>query len=136
VTVVAAGMAQAGAPSAQTTGAQTPPLVIASMAGRDLFEFYCASCHGRSGRGDGPTAPALKTAMPDLTTLARRNAGTFPRPRVLAIVTHGSALPTPAHGSRDMPVWGPIFRALDPNDARTAVRISNIVDYVESLQVR
>jgi hypothetical protein len=40
----------------------------------------------------------------------------------------------PAHGSKDMPVWGPIFRALDPNDTATKVRIANIVDYIESMQ--
>jgi hypothetical protein len=72
--------------------------------------------------------------MPDLTTLARRNGGAFPSARVAALVTHGEALPSPAHGSREMPVWGPLFRALDPNDTRTGVRISNIVEFVASLQ--
>ncbi len=138
-TAAAAGvlaLTAGGHPAAQTTGPQTPPLVIASMAGTDLFRAYCASCHGRGGKGDGPTAAALKTAVPDLTTLAKRSGGTFPRARVQALVSHGEDLSTSSHGSRQMPVWGPIFQALDPNDTRTAVRISNIVEYVESIQVR
>jgi mono/diheme cytochrome c family protein len=120
----------------QTTGKPLPPLVIESMSGRDLYDFYCASCHGRQGHGDGPTAPALKTLPPDLTTLARRGGGAFPAGRVLALVTHGEPLPTPAHGSKEMPVWGPVFLALDPSDTRTKVRISNIVDYVAALQAK
>ncbi len=118
----------------QVTGRPTPPLVIDSMSGRDLYDFYCASCHGRQGHGDGPTAPALKSIPPDLTTLARRSGGAFPADRVLALVTHGQAMATPAHGSKEMPVWGPVFLALDPSDTRTKVRIANIVDYVAALQ--
>jgi mono/diheme cytochrome c family protein len=120
----------------QTTGPPVPSLVISSMAGQDLFRAYCASCHGAQGRGDGPTAPALKSAAPDLTTIAKRMGGAFPAERVMAIVTHGEALASPAHGSSDMPVWGPLFRALDPNEPRARARISAIVGYVESLQGR
>lgn len=120
--------------SPQTTGPPAPSLVISSMAGQDLFRAYCASCHGRQGRGDGPTAPALRTATPDLTTIAKRNGGTFPTERMIGIVTHGEALASPAHGSGEMPIWGPLFRALDPDDIRARTRISAIVGYVESLQ--
>jgi hypothetical protein len=36
-----------------------------------------------------------------------------------------------------MPVWGPIFKALDPNDERLVlVRLDNIVRYLESIQVK
>jgi len=118
----------------QTTGPATPSLVISSMAGQDLYQAYCSSCHGRQGRGDGPTAPALKTVVPDLSTIAKRSGGSFPTERMVAIVTHGEALASPAHGSGDMPIWGPLFRALDPNDTRARVRISAVVAYVESLQ--
>ena len=122
----------------QSTGPKNPPLVISSMAGRDLFESYCASCHGRDGKGSGPVAPALKTSPPDLTTLTRRTGagGTFPRARVESFVTGTGDRLTPAHGSTEMPVWGPIFRGLDPRDATNKVRISNIVSYIESLQSR
>ena len=120
--------------SGQRTRPQNPALIIRSMAGRDLFEFYCASCHGRDGRGAGPAASALKTPPPDLTTLAHRNGGTFPKQRVQEFVTFDGATVTLAHGSKDMPVWGPIFRGLDPSDISNRIRIVNIVEYIASLQ--
>ena len=110
-----------------------PPLGLESLAGRESFQFYCAPCHGTDGRGNGPTAAALTTRPADLTSLARRNDGQFPRDRVRAVVT-GAGRPLPAHGSSEMPVWGPIFRALDPSDARVTRRVDNIVGFVESLQ--
>jgi len=130
--LVAAGVPVKG----QVTGVQTPPLAIQSMSGRDLFDFYCASCHGRDGKGDGPVAPLLKTRPADLTTLAGRYGGRFPTALVESRVTNGDAVSTGAHGSTDMPVWGPIFRALDPRDTMNKVRISNIVGHVESIQAK
>ena len=93
----------------QQTGRTPPPLLIPSLAGGDLFRFYCASCHGRDGKGDGPVASALNRRPPDLTTIARRSGGRFPTNRVEGFVT-GNREPTLAHGSADMPVWGPIFK--------------------------
>lgn len=118
--------------TAQTTGPEPPRLGLRSVAGRDLFQFYCASCHGRDGRGGGTVAAALKTPPPDLTSLRARLGGAFPRVRVEAYVRSEEG--TPAHGSREMPVWGPIFVALDGSDTRAAIRIANVVAYIESLQ--
>jgi mono/diheme cytochrome c family protein len=109
-------------------------LAIHSMYGQDLYEFYCASCHGRDGKGAGPVAPALKTAPPDLTTISRRNDGVFPKARIEAIVAGTPSGAMAAHGSKDMPVWGPIFRSLDPANKANRERIANIVAYLESLQ--
>jgi mono/diheme cytochrome c family protein len=134
VLVLAAGGAVAA--SAQTTGPQIPPLAIRSVAGRDLFEFYCATCHGRDGKGRGPAAAALKIPPPDLTRLAVRNGGTFPRQRVEAFVTNGGSVLTPPHGSSDMPVWGPVFRSLDPSDTMVKIRIANVVEYIGSIQAK
>jgi mono/diheme cytochrome c family protein len=119
---------------AQTTGTLNPPLVIESVAGHDVFTFYCASCHGRSGRGDGPGARSLNVPPPDLRLLARRNRGEFPRSRVEAFVTHGAGASSPAHGTSDMPVWGPVFRGLGDTDTRSRVRVANLVQYLESIQ--
>jgi mono/diheme cytochrome c family protein len=120
--------------SGQITGQRNPPLVISSTSGRDLFEFYCATCHGRDGTGGGPVAPALKGPLPDLTTIAMRNGGTFPKQRIESLVTGDQDRPVTAHGSKDMPVWGPIFRALDPGDTLNRIRIANIVAHLESMQ--
>ena len=124
------------APLAQPTGQTLPPLVIRSTTGPDLFAFYCASCHGRDGKGGGPVASALKMPPPDLTRLAQRHGRTFPRQRVETFVTNDGSMLTPAHGSADMPVWGPIFHGLDPSDTLVRVRIANLVSHIESMQVR
>ena len=119
----------------QQTGRTPPPLLIPSMSGGDIFRFYCASCHGREGKGDGPVASALNRRPPDLTTIARRNSGRFPTDRVERFVT-GDREPTLAHGSADMPVWGPIFQALDPQDRMKRIRIENVVAFIESIQTK
>jgi len=134
--VMAAGLGLVAAGAAQETVRENPPLVIPSMYGRDLFGFYCAPCHGRDGKGGGPVAEALKRRPPDLTAIARQGGGRFPRARVEGFVTHGSGEAATAHGTAEMPVWGPTFRGLDPSDARVKVRISNLVDYIESIQAR
>ena len=113
-----------------------PPLVVHSMLGSDLYKFYCASCHGAGGRGDGPVAQTLKSDPPDLSRLALRNGGVFPRARVEATIEGRSDPPLPVHGTREMPVWGPIFRGLDANDAANRTRIGNLVDYLQSLQLK
>jgi mono/diheme cytochrome c family protein len=121
---------------AQETGRKNPDFVITSLVGRDLFDFYCASCHGRDGKGAGRVAPALKVRPTDLTTLAQRNKGTFPGARVEAVLLGKEKLSTPAHGSSDMPVWGPIFRGLDSREEVNAARIENLVKYIESIQAK
>lgn len=121
---------------ARPAGQRLPPLVIHSTTGQDLFAFYCASCHGRDGKGGGPVASALKAPPPDLTRLAQQHGGTFPRRQVEAFVTNDGSVLTPAHGSSDMPVWGPIFHGLDPSDTLVKVRIANLVAHIESMQAR
>ena len=121
----------AATPGAQDPS-QTPPILIQSLAGRDSFELYCSPCHGRTGRGDGPVAPALRSQPTDLTRLTQRNRGVYPAEGVRAFVT-GVGRPIAAHGTTDMPVWGPLFRAFE-SDIRVRERIANVVTYIESLQ--
>jgi mono/diheme cytochrome c family protein len=116
----------------QERSSPTPSIRIDSLAGRDSFDLYCASCHGTSGRGDGTVAPSLRTRPADLTTLAQRNDGAFLRDRVRASLTGADRSPA-AHGTADMPVWGPLLRAFE-SDARVRVRIENLIAHVESLQ--
>jgi hypothetical protein len=52
-------------------------------------------------------AQVLKVPTPDLTSMSRRNGGTFPSARVVKIITFGDDMA--AHGTRLMPVWGTIF---------------------------
>jgi mono/diheme cytochrome c family protein len=99
---------------------------------RDSFEGYCAACHGRTAKGDGPIAPQLKTRPPDLTQLARRNGGSFPAGQVLAYLT-GTGRTLRAHGPTEMPVWGLVFRARE-SDGRAGERITGLVLYLSSIQ--
>jgi mono/diheme cytochrome c family protein len=73
-------------------------------SGAQLFDRFCASCHGSLGFGDGPVAPSLKVMIPDLTELSKRSGGRFPDERVREIIDGRAVLP--AHGTRPMPVWG------------------------------
>ena len=112
-----------------------PPLLTDSLVGRDLFDSYCASCHGRSGRGDGPVATALKRPPADLTAIARRHGGTYPAALVEATLNGGRepALPG-AHGSSEMPIWGALFRQLDSKESVAKVRVDNLVRYLATIQ--
>jgi mono/diheme cytochrome c family protein len=125
----------AAAPAQSSRAGDPPRLVIESMTGEDSFSFYCASCHGLSGRGDGPVASSLKRPPADLTNLTKKYGGTFPRADLVAFVT-GVSNKLPTHGPSDMPVWGPIFRALDSSDTRVKIRIENIITYIESIQTK
>ncbi len=113
------------------------PAPGASLArGTGCVRVLLRTCHGRDGKGNGPVASALKVAPADLTRLARRNGGAFPRQRVEAFITNGGDVLTPAHGNSDMPVWGPIFRALEPSGTLVKVRIANVAAYIESMQAK
>lgn len=109
-----------------------PPVLVESLAGADSFARYCAPCHGESARGAGPVAAALKVRPADLTSLARRNDGVFPRQRVRDFIA-GLERRLPAHGSTEMPIWGPLFQSFE-SDARARTRLDNLVAYLESLQ--
>jgi mono/diheme cytochrome c family protein len=135
---IATGLVLCGSVAAarQSTGPRNPALVIPSLAGQDLFTFYCATCHGRDGKGNGPIAAVLKVPPADLTQLRRRNGGSFPRERLVGFIAGGGSMLNGAHGSNEMPVWGPIFMALDPSDRMTVIRIENVVQYLETIQIK
>jgi mono/diheme cytochrome c family protein len=107
--------------------------LIRSVKGPDLFRAYCASCHGQDAKGAGPAASALKAKVPDLTGLARSNSGVFPMLRVRQMI-RGEEGVTAAHGSREMPIWGPIFHQIEEDQDFGNVRLENLVKYLESIQ--
>jgi mono/diheme cytochrome c family protein len=104
-----------------------------AASGQEMFGSYCAVCHGTDGKGGGPAATALKTAPTDLTKLAANNKGEYPALHVSSVL-RGEA-ETPAHGSKDMPVWGPLFRHISQgHDAEVQQRIANLNKYIEGMQ--
>ncbi len=114
------------------TVTQGPAPRIQSVEGVDSYKAYCAVCHGEKGKGDGPAATALKKAPADLTGVAKRRNGTFSAADVEAVILGTNVMIS--HGSREMPVWGPVFQALASEPGIAKLRLANLVEYVKSIQ--
>jgi mono/diheme cytochrome c family protein len=106
--------------------------LIYSVKGPDLFRAHCAPCHGADAKGGGPVAPTLKSKPADLTVIAKSSGGKFPSARVLKIISGDEVLAS--HGSRDMPIWGPIFHQIEVDQDFGNVRLQNLIKYLESIQ--
>lgn len=107
------------------------------MSGEQMYGQLCTSCHGVSGKGNGPMAPLLKVEVPDLTRIARRHGGEFPAEQVRSTID--GRFERPAHGLPYMPVWGlKLYDAKAPNEAeersRTDALIERLVVYLRSIQ--
>lgn len=108
--------------------------------GKAEYESNCASCHGLTGKGDGPLSEVYRLKSTDLTTLAKRNDGVFPAQRVYEIIDGRQEVA--AHGPRAMPVWGSDYRSRVPDlpqiyDLPGAVahfKLAALVDYLHRLQ--
>ena len=132
VTISAFAVAQAPAQGAPTVK-HVPITNTPSNSGKEMFNSYCAVCHGRDGKGSGPAAAAMKSSPTDLTALAKQNGGKYPASHVAAVLK-GQAL-TPAHGSQDMPIWGPLFSSISQgHEGQVQQRITNLTDYIGGLQ--
>lgn len=109
---------------------------LVAKSGQELYERYCASCHGVGGRGDGPVAKSLRVEVPDLTRFASRHGGAFDRDRAERIIDGRFVIA--AHGSRTMPIWGESFSRAgigDPNaEQATRIVVARLADYLSQLQ--
>jgi mono/diheme cytochrome c family protein len=123
--------------TAQTPVKTGPPPTTSPANGREMYTAYCAACHGVDGKGNGPVAASLKTAPTDLTQLSSKNSGKFPTAEVYTAIKGDPHMPTAAHGSTTMPVWGTVFNSMDHHsDSILHLRIANLVKYVESIQAK
>ncbi|MGD0790677.1 MAG: cytochrome c [Terriglobales bacterium] len=105
------------------------------VSGKDMYTAYCAVCHGTDGKGGGPAASALKVPPTDLTLLSKNNGGKYPALKVSASIRSESA--TPAHGSKEMPVWGALFWSMSGgHQGEVQQRVTNLTHYIESLQAK
>jgi mono/diheme cytochrome c family protein len=112
-----------------------PAPATSAASGKGMFKEYCASCHGPAGKGNGPAAPALKVQPSDLTLLAKNNGGQYPSLKVMSVLNGQRDLA--AHGSQEMPVWGPIFYLMSGGSkAQQQQRVANLTDYIGSLQAK
>jgi mono/diheme cytochrome c family protein len=103
-------------------------------SGQEMFNTYCAVCHGTSGRGDGPASGEFKIAPANLTLLAKNHNGAFPEAYVAQVIETGPR-DAKAHGSKDMPVWGKLFASLG-DDASVKLRVHNLTEYIATLQAK
>ena len=118
--------------------------------GKSEFQSSCASCHGADARGKGPVSDQLKIPPADLTMLAKNNNGVFPADAIYETIDGMKTVP--AHGSREMPIWGERFNPIvnlphyvDPSywekagpeknpEVVVRKRILSVVDYLSRIQ--
>jgi len=132
VAAIAVGMGYADQPKSKVV---IPVNKTLPTSGKQMFTNYCAPCHGMDGKGNGPAASALRTQPTDLTGLCKKNHGKFPDTHIVSVLQFGADVP--AHGSAQMPVWGPILGKMNhTNPQEKLLRISNLSRYLESIQAK
>ncbi len=105
--------------------------------GRTAYLENCASCHGDDGKGDGPVARSLAVVAPDLTGLAARNGGVFPRDAVMSTIDGFQRAP---HFNAAMPEFGAgdlgdtIIVEEDGLGTPVPMKLLVLTDYLESIQ--
>ncbi len=104
-------------------------------SGKEMYTAYCAVCHGTDGKGGGPAASALKVPPTDLTQLSKNNGGKYPALKVTSAIRGEGDVP--AHGSKEMPVWGSLFWNMSHgHEGEVQQRVANLTKYIESLQAK
>lgn len=102
-------------------------------SGAYLYRVFCATCHGDTGKGDGPVADIADRRPSDLTVLAQINGGTYPRDRVVRVLENLE--PVPGHEPPAMPNWRNVLRTTGGADDRVIrKRLEALADHVATLQ--
>jgi len=110
--------------------------------GKREYDTKCANCHGVTGKGQGPFAEFLKKSPPDLTALAKANGGILPMDRLYQSIRGNNV---PAHGARDMPIWGREYSLEAANyygdtpydsEAYVRARVLALLEYINRLQAK
>lgn len=120
-----------------TIGCLLAGFVQADELGKSEYMGACATCHGKSGKGDGPFAELLTIKVPALTGLSAANDGEFPMLKVIQTIDGRQGVR--GHGT-PMPVWGNRFsqelEAEGPYGGEAIIRgrILSIAYYLESIQ--
>jgi mono/diheme cytochrome c family protein len=122
--------------SGVAAAASEPGDPMLAQVGAEMFQQYCASCHGTNGEGNGPVAASLKKPPADLTRIAARRGGNFPDADISRWID--GRFDAPAHGTREMPVWGRQFQdtvgnRTDPDEVVRG-RLLTLVEYLKTIQ--
>ena len=137
ILVIISAFAVAQQPSNETKPSvkHVPITRTPSNSGKEMYDSYCAVCHAKDAKGNGPAASAMKTPPTDLTQLAKNNGGKYPAAHVAAVLK-GQAM-NPSHGSEDMPIWGRLFSSISQgHEGQVQQRITNLVTYLEGVQAK
>jgi mono/diheme cytochrome c family protein len=115
---------------------QTAEAVAVGSDGGSIYRTYCAVCHGKGGKGDGPLADDLRFRPSDLTTFAKRGGGKYDAPKMYRIVDGRD--PVQGHGGPDMPVWGDAFKRTSEgySEEKVKARIEALVGYLRDIQAK
>ncbi len=100
--------------------------------GEQEYSSFCATCHGSDGKGNGPKANQLSATPTNLTLLSKENGGSFPETAVYNIIDGRRV--GDLHG-QEMPIWGEHFKEIVGNEEAVDERISNLIEYLISIQV-
>ena len=124
----------AAAAQTKTVLKDVPARMTGSLNGKELFNQFCAVCHGVDAKGAGPAVSALKRAPGDLTQLSRKHDGKFPKLAVKVTITGGDSVME--HGTREMPMWGSVLTQTGQQRAMGDLRVQALLDYIEQIQAK
>jgi hypothetical protein len=125
--------------SAQSTNkpkiVQSEIKYVSPVSGKQMYEAYCASCHGVDGVGNATAAAALQQSPTDLRTLSMHNGGNFPAYHVRDVLLDSDAYHDRAGDA--MPVWIPAFQSLQKSHPDLVrLRVYNLVTYLQTIQAQ
>lgn len=138
VTAIGSFAIMAGSPLSARAEDPAKSDSMLNESGRKLFETHCVACHGFNGTGNGPVASALTPKPADLTSLMKRHGSSFSWGDIAKYIDGRTEVP--AHGKREMPVWGKVLHAASTNEMLREEEIHGdlaaLIQYLKSIQVK
>lgn len=141
--ILFAGVVSQGAFAAQTGATDVVikqvPLAYKDIAlknGHEMYDQLCAVCHGVTGKGDGPAAPALSNPVPDLTQFGAGTGRPYHKQLESVIAGINRTVHKDVVG---MPLWFREFQYVrrdkfgHPRTMYANLKIHSLAEYVEGL---